>query len=497
MGFVKFDKYNKLKHDSKFLEFTFYLIIIIFYFSRYFYTGDGYLAFFDDDFYYYLETAYNFSQTGISTFDNIHETNGYHPLWFLILSSITFFFGKKIIAFYIVSFIQVITTYLVYKQISILFEKILPEINYSKLTSIIITSFFMLIFKGGMEVILTVPLLLLLINKSLEEITSSYEIGLISLFAILSRLDSIFFIAIYVLFLIYLKKVNIFKFSLTMLPFIIYLLSNIIIFDTLMPISGMAKQLRTELYFESNVIRSFFDNTLNRIFYGTIPGILILVNIFLIIIKYKANDKKINYLFISILIFQISLVMYQSFFSGWVYWSWYFYSIIFSYIITTYYLLKYLKLNKNLILLFTITILLYNLAFSFFKKPTSYDIYNEANEIKNFEKKYVGIYGMGDRAGLPSYYINSNLIQLEGLMMNRQYLEDLKSMKLIDLLKKYNVEYYISYNPKPLGGKFVIAEPIKLFEKFINSYDTITVAPIDSAFVGSGKFYLFNIKEAD
>ena len=35
------------------LELLFFIVIFIFYFSRYIYFGDGYLAFFDDDFFYY------------------------------------------------------------------------------------------------------------------------------------------------------------------------------------------------------------------------------------------------------------------------------------------------------------------------------------------------------------------------------------------------------------------------------------------------------------
>ncbi len=477
------------------LELLFFIVIFIFYFSRYIYFGDGYLAFFDDDFFYYLETAFNFSQTGVSTFDNIHITNGYHPLWFIILSVITFIFGKSIATFYTISTIQVLTTYITYKQTAKLFQTILPSTSstINNYLSIITTIVFMLIFKGGMEIILTVPLLLLLINISLEDKINSYEFGLISLLAILSRLDSVCFIIIYAIFLISSKRISVFKLSISMIPFLLYILSNILIFDTIMPISGMAKSLRSEVYFEFNIIRSFFDFTLNRIFYGTIPGLLIVLNLVIVILNYNKIEIKLKYLFISVILFQISLILYSSLFSGWVYWSWYFYSVVFSYIITIYFINTNFKIKKNIILLVTISFIFYALAFSFLKKPTSYDIYNEAQLLKKFEKHYVGIYGMGDRAGLPSFYIKSNLIQLEGLMMNREYLEDLQKLDLIDLLKKYNVEYYISYNPIKLDDKFIIAEPIKLFELFINSVDTISISPIDSAIVGESKFYLFNI----
>jgi len=37
-----------------------------------------------DDAFYYYKTALNWTLTGHSTFDGLHATNGYHPLWFLV-----------------------------------------------------------------------------------------------------------------------------------------------------------------------------------------------------------------------------------------------------------------------------------------------------------------------------------------------------------------------------------------------------------------------------
>ena len=37
-----------------------------------------------DDAFYYFNTARIFATTGFSSFDGIHHTNGYQPLWFLV-----------------------------------------------------------------------------------------------------------------------------------------------------------------------------------------------------------------------------------------------------------------------------------------------------------------------------------------------------------------------------------------------------------------------------
>jgi hypothetical protein len=52
-------------------------------------------AFVPDDAFYYHQTAYNFSKTLFSSFDGLHYTNGYHPLWFLVSAGTHFVFQQS------------------------------------------------------------------------------------------------------------------------------------------------------------------------------------------------------------------------------------------------------------------------------------------------------------------------------------------------------------------------------------------------------------------
>src|SRR5690606_29689053 len=71
--------------------------------------------------------------------------------------------------------------------------------------------------------------------------------------------------------------------------------------------------------------------------------------------------------------------------------------------------------------------------------------YENAIQVLDYEKQHPGIYAMGDRAGLISYLIDSPLVHLEGLVMDKNYLNDFKSASnLKEILKKYNVDYYIA-----------------------------------------------------
>lgn len=58
-------------------------------------TPQELLRFFPDDAFYYLQTAANFASHGAITFDGINETNGFHPLYFIVVSILARIFGKS------------------------------------------------------------------------------------------------------------------------------------------------------------------------------------------------------------------------------------------------------------------------------------------------------------------------------------------------------------------------------------------------------------------
>ncbi len=62
-----------------------YLIVI---FSSNYYVADWFST---DDSFYYFKTAENITNGLGSTFDGISKTNGYHPLWMIIIIPLFFF----------------------------------------------------------------------------------------------------------------------------------------------------------------------------------------------------------------------------------------------------------------------------------------------------------------------------------------------------------------------------------------------------------------------
>jgi hypothetical protein len=90
------------------------------------------------------------------------------------------------------------------------------------------------------------------------------------------------------------------------------------------------------------------------------------------------------------------------------------------------------------------------------------DIYAASLEIQEFATRHPGIYAMGDRAGRVAYLIPDPVVQTEGLMMDREYLRYVeKQTPLREVLKHYNVRYYIATAYDPFQGCFEAAEPAK------------------------------------
>jgi hypothetical protein len=95
------------------------------------------------------------------------------------------------------------------------------------------------------------------------------------------------------------------------------------------------------------------------------------------------------------------------------------------------------------------------------KTPPNTQILDLAVQLKGFAVGHPGIYGMGDAAGTPAVVIGQPIVQLEGLVMDKKFLNNIREQRnLLDVLKEYRVRYYVSTNAVPSGdGCFKLSEP--------------------------------------
>ena len=98
--------------------------------------------------------------------------------------------------------------------------------------------------------------------------------------------------------------------------------------------------------------------------------------------------------------------------------------------------------------------------------PGQLDFYQAAIEVRDFAGTHPGVYAMGDRAGMIAYLLPYSLVQTEGLVMDRAFLEHIcRQDNLWQTLALYNVRYYIGSSwesaPSYRNGCYYAVEPVE------------------------------------
>jgi len=91
---------------------------------------------------------------------------------------------------------------------------------------------------------------------------------------------------------------------------------------------------------------------------------------------------------------------------------------------------------------------------------TQTGIYETGVDLHAFEATHPGIYAMGDRGGKAGYLLDNPMVQVEGLVMDKDFLEHMRRAEdLHTVLRDYNVRYYIATAHHPFSGCFEAVEP--------------------------------------
>jgi hypothetical protein len=156
-----------------------------------------------DDAYYYLEIAKNIADGKGATFDGLHKTNGFHPLWLLILTGLASFPGLGLVG--LTRAMVVLQAFLLLGSL-VLIKNILKGLLNPFLVAgvllIVLYPRFFHIFTVGMESGLLIFLLLLtfyLMPKLFRGISTgnwflnSLVLGVLSAAIVLARLDAFVF----------------------------------------------------------------------------------------------------------------------------------------------------------------------------------------------------------------------------------------------------------------------------------------------------------------
>ncbi len=438
-------------------------------------SGKPWMVFFEDDFYYYLKIAQNIAHGSGSTFNGVTPTNGYHPLWLLVVTGISLFTtrGPVILgAVACVAFVATLATFF-------LARTMLRQMHLNRLVENALAAYIGIyalhLFYTGMEVILAIPLMFLFMVVAGDAMTRErgflcwLGLGLISCAMVLARLDLILLVALAGCFVLINAEVRraltgrqAAGLALGISPLALYFMMNHVYFQTWFPVSGMAKQLKFTLAPSLKPWLAFYGrNVFHWMNLSVVHAGLICLPF-----VWKRLSAMQRVLFPTILLFPFFYLAVLCCVSDWQIWLWYLYPLRAA-LCVSFIVLSFLPWSRSVLrtkgfALAVSLVIVGQVCVARWWTDVQPAIYDAAMDIENFAKTHPGVYAMGDRSGMVGYLLPYPVIQTEGLVMDRPFLERIRRQEpLISTLKAYHVRYYVGTSWVPYTGCFHAEEPFQ------------------------------------
>jgi len=446
-----------------------------------------------DDGYYYLAMSANLAQTGHSTLDGVTATNGYQPLWFLVLAALGWLLGTRPWSYFVASCALIYILALLGPLLAILWRR--TPMRHAALSLAAALALITVqqpeVFLEGLEPILILPLALPLI-LTLESPVEPRRLTWLSLLlacAFLVRLDALSLYAgsIVVLSLAQMRErpgaegirgaINIsLRLSVFVIPTVLaYLAINQWLFATPVPVSGIAKMIGGSKFSNWGVTGQFFSHWKS---FGLLLVLLIPLEV---MARGWGRADRVFYRSIAVVSFAAVLqCVYYCCFSTWGLWPWYSYLVALDMALLAARIL-YLSgvMWQTRDLRFAAAIAMFVL-FSWgvyrgglftvrsLQKPalTSFNDVSIDMAREFFPQDRRTVIAMGDRAGGLAYWAGSkvSVVQTEGLTLDVAYVHARAENRADTYLEgRYPIEYLLidrEYTPT-VDGVFVVPEPIQ------------------------------------
>jgi hypothetical protein len=469
-------------HTLPALLLSVYLFVLL---ARFAYRGGLFLSFFEDDYFYYFVVAKNLVLHGVSTFDGIRPTNGYHPLWLLANMLLYRVFGDHksfFVALVLLVWLLVCATYRIYRSAQ---NSLHVADGYGLACALFSVTFMAVLSRTGMEVSLTLFFLALfwqrMAAQPLEEQTprSAMLSGLLASGVILGRIDALMVVVVYVALMLYkptgMRKTslrNLLYFSIGLLPVVAYFAINHFEFGILLPISGIAKNLKENLVPSASTAKSLLAlRSVNILL--TWPACALGLLFIWHLMRRSAEDDSSHTggrrVQLCVLLHPILFYGILSITSDWQIWSWYLYPLVpIAAFLGPVVLADWKRLQGEKVVhgltaaICCVSVL--TLVGMLRSNPTEILLYQQAVELQTFSAAHPGRYAMGGGSGVPAYLMSTPLVQLEGLMGDPPFLERIKQKEpLVRALGELQVDYYATMllrgdHPSP-GPCFDVREP--------------------------------------
>jgi len=445
-----------------------------------------YLSYFTDDFYYYLVIAKNLASSGVSSFNGIQLTNGYHPLWLVVItaliavlgSGLSFFVTLTVLIWLLVAgtFVQLLRLSKLCSSSTDVRPRGEPQESPHVYAAALFSALYMAVLsRTGMEISLglffLVTFYLRVVQLPLERQDTPQVLltGLIASLAVLARIDACIGVGLYVALTLFgartqprlrLKTLALFGAGASLL--LVYVAINRSVFGTWLPISGMAKNLKQGLAPSGALLGRLVQvDAINALF--TWPSIAF--GLLYLARRREALTSSATRVRLAGVLHPLVFYTVLSCTSDWTIWTWYLYplvpiaGLVLPHVLETY--LGSVARRVSALVVMGIALAGVGLSAQLAKlNPDAVAIYAAAAHLRGFAASHPGRYAMGDRAGTPGYLMGQPVLQLEGLVGDLDYLGRIKRRQaLLPLLRELDVDYYVGTNPAPDSGCYTVREP--------------------------------------
>ncbi len=471
------------------------------------------MPFVEDDFYYYLKVAQNVAAGVGSTFDGIHRTNGYHPLYFVVLVLTSKFATSLAGIFRGLWLLWIAATAATFLSARKLLERPGSGLFVTNALALVFLIPCIHIFCQGMEVTLTLPLGLGLLLAFRSQPASwtflrSVGIGLLAALTVLSRLDAVFLVLLLLIFTLVepeqrrgigFRQMG--GFAIGGGPLLLaYFIFNRVYFHIWMPVSGVAKQLKSSPW---PTLFAIENSGLN----GWFLAVFLVYAAIAFRLVWKRLAPKEHAVLGAAVAFPYVHIGVLSLLSDWPLWGWYYYSLRFALLAglvlllalpgSTWYSRKPLWMKAAAYGLALVLLLRVH-----YKTERTMDhVYRVALQIRAFAQSHPGVYAMGGGAGMTGYLLDDPLIQTEGLMMDPGYLMHLRHQDdLLATLRSYGVRYYIDaeflyyhkFEKQRDGNCFLAEEPYTTGSAALHMRATLCGPPVADIVVDKTIYHIYN-----
>jgi hypothetical protein len=414
-----------------------------------------------DDFYYYLKVAQNLAQGRGSTFNGIVSTNGYHPLYFLVIAAICRFTNSLDHILTAVWLLATAMTVVVFQLAYRILRCFSPRVPVCAAAACFLAVASLDLFRDGMEVTLVIPLalgfVLQLVRDDEWTARRCFAASLTAAAMVLARLDSALLVIGVAVLLGFSRRARAgvtWKKTIAvmagMAPVAIYLAINVLHFHLLLPVSGEAKQLRLSYGFSGRAFSSAFDLSVHE-HRHLVPAVLTFAGLLLLPLVMREASVSRRTVLVAMLFLPWQQLSSLSFLSDWFIWSWYLYTLNLAALATLCLVLaaaevRYTRAVVTVVLIATSLVAVAE-GRQMLITRRSEDLPNVTNGLRlaEFAKTHPGIYAMGDLGGAAGFFLPYPMVQTEGLVMDRGFLEKIRKQEdLIRVLREYGVRYYVS-----------------------------------------------------